>query len=289
MDAIYATTDAFYAQLRDIWESQATRRVLGVLLILVFLGSLGVIELNRSVLDAPFSWYPYTSHFAAISLAFSLILTIEVVSLIFVIPCSISRALGNQFEILSLILLRGAFKELSHFQEPIEVMGHLESLYRILSDAGGALAVFALLGIYRWQLRRHKDAISDPTDMRRFVSFKRIIALALLASFALLALRNGVELIREGRPTEFFPEFYTLLIFSDVLIMLLSQRYLPTFQAVFRYSGFALSTVLIRLALTADPYYNSLIGAASVIFAVLLTLAYNRLFMVEEVDTRTEL
>jgi len=288
MDRIYTTTNALYASLNEFWEGRALRRVVSVSLILVFLGSLALIELNRSVLDAPLPWFPYTSHFAAISLAFTLVLAVEVVSLIFVIPCSISRALGNQFEILSLILLRNAFKELSHFPEPIEVMGHLDSLYRILSDAGGALAVFALLGLYRWLLRRHKDAITDPIDLRRFVSIKRIVALALLASFILLAVYDIVQWIRIDRPYEFFAEFYTLLIFSDILIMLLSQRYLSTYQAVFRYSGFALSTVLIRLALTADPFYNSVIGAASVVFAVLVTLIYNRLFIVEEKDTRTE-
>jgi hypothetical protein len=248
-----------------------------------------LIELNRSVLGETLSWFPYTSHFEAISLAFSLVLAIEVISLIFVIPCSISRALGNQFEILSLILLRNAFKELSYFPEPIEVMGNLDSLYRILSDAGGALAVFALLGLYRWMLRRHKDAITEPKDLRRFVSFKRLVALGLLVSFFLLAVHDAAQWLNTGRASQFFPEFYTLLIFSDILIMLLSQRYLPTYQAVFRYSGFALSTLLIRLALTAAPFYDALIGTASVVFAVLVTFVYNRLFMVDEEDRRTEL
>lgn len=289
MHKIYDTTNAVYATLREFWEGEGMKRFLGAFLVLVFLGALVVIELNRSVLDTPLAWFPHTSHFAAIHLAFSLILIVEVISLIFVIPCSISRALGNQFEILSLILLRSAFKELSHFPEPIAVMGHMDSLYRILSDAGGALAVFALLGLYRWLLRRHKDAITDPGDLRRFVSFKRLISLGLLVAFMLLAVRDAVIWYETGQGTDFNPEFYTLLIFSDVLIMLLSQRYLPTFQAVFRYSGFALSTVLIRLALTAGPYYNALIGMASVVFAVLVTLVYNRLFMVDEEDRRTEL
>ena len=36
-----------------------------------------------------------------------------------------------------------------------------------------------------------------------------------------------------------------------------------------------MTTVVLRLALTAPPYYNALLGLAGAVFALGLTLAYN--------------
>ena len=48
---------------------------------------------------------------------------------------------------------------------------------------------------------------------------------------------------------------------------------------MFRNSGYALSTLLIRLALTAPPFFNVLIGVVSIIFALLLTVVYDKFYI----------
>ena len=67
----------------------------------------------------------------------------------------------------------------------------------------------------------------------------------------------------------------TVLIFADVLMVLISLRYSTTYHIVFRNSGFAVATVLIRLALIAPAPVNALLGIASALFALGLTVAYN--------------
>jgi hypothetical protein len=66
-----------------------------------------------------------------------------------------------------------------------------------------------------------------------------------------------------------------VLIFTDILVVLVSLRYSSEYRVVFRYSGFAAATVLIRLALTAPPYVNAALGFGAALFALGLTLAYN--------------
>jgi hypothetical protein len=44
---------------------------------------------------------------------------------------------------------------------------------------------------------------------------------------------------------------------------------------VFRNSAFAVATILIRLTLSAPPFYNVMIGIVAASFSVGLTLAYN--------------
>ena len=52
-----------------------------------------------------------------------------------------------------------------------------------------------------------------------------------------------------------------------------------SFYAVFRNSGFALSTLIIRIALAAPPFYNVLLGIAAATFAILLTPTSQSLFL----------
>ncbi len=72
----------------------------------------------------------------------------------------------------------------------------------------------------------------------------------------------------------FFEPFYTLLIFADILVVLLSLRYSATYQVVFRNSGLAVATVLLRAALSAPPYLNAALGLAAALLALTLAAAY---------------
>ena len=72
-------------------------------------------------------------------LAFSLILVMELMSLIFVIPASLSISIGKQFEILTLILLRNAFKELTTLEEPVRKDEYHHSFHITRSFCGKEL------------------------------------------------------------------------------------------------------------------------------------------------------
>jgi hypothetical protein len=219
-----------------------------------------------------------TNHFHAVNLAFTLVLILEVISLIFTLPCSFSRSVGKQFEILSLILLRDAFKELSHFAEPITVGAELTPVYHILGYGFGALAVFALLGVYYRIQPAKKQDMGMPHDLFRFVAAKKGIALLLLGTFVTLGLNNLYNKFAGLPHIDFFPVFYTLLIFTDILVVLISQCFRPSFHAVFRNSGYALSTLFIRLALAAPAMYDVALGIMAALYSIALTLAWTRVF-----------
>lgn len=279
MMQVYKYATYIFDPLHHFWESDKTQRAVAGLLILVFLSALATIEMKRQGwLTGPLADITPTSHYMAINLAFTLVLILEVVSLIFTLPCSISKAVGKQFEILALIFLRSAFKALTDFPEPITVTGHLDDLYIILADGGGAVVVFALLGVYTLLRRQLEESLTGGPSLFKFVAAKKLVALFMLAIFFGMGIQNGLLFLDGQKPFNFFQSFYTVLIFSDIMLVLIAQRFLPKFHAVFRNSGFALATLLIRLALTAPPYYNVCIGIASCVFACLLTLVYNTFY-----------
>lgn len=276
MEKLYHGATYVFDPLHHFWEKDTTQRFVAGLLVCVFIASLGVIELKRQgMINGGIAELIPTSHYMAINLAFTLVLILEVISLIFTLPCSISKAVGKQFEILALIFLRSAFKALADFPEPITLTGHLDDLYVILADGGGAVVVFTLLGVYTL-LRSHLDeALRGGPTLFKFVAAKKLVALFMLGIFCWMGAKNILLVLNGEQPFHFFQSFYTVLIFSDILLVLIAQRFLPEFRAVFRNSGFALATLLIRLALTAPPYYNVCIGIVAAVFACLLTLVYN--------------
>jgi hypothetical protein len=86
-----------------------------------------------------------------------------------------------------------------------------------------------------------------------------------------------LSLIISGKPgIAFFAEIYTILIFSDVLLVLVANRFFPGFRDIFRSSGFTISTLLMRLSLTAPDFWNVGIGVGAALFALLLAFAYKR-------------
>ncbi len=279
MNSLYEKITFIFDPMHHFWEHEKLSRKISIMLVLFFLASLLTIEAKRlGFLAGPlFSFVP-TNHFQAISAAFTVVLILEVISLVFTLPCSFSRSVGKQFEILSLILLRNAFKELSNFPEPLTFAGNQEAVLHILSNGFGALLVFGLLGCYYLVQAKATEKSMRPTDLFAFVAAKKGIALLLLGIFIYMGGRSLADTLGGIEHTDFLHQFYTVLILTDVLLVLVAQCFQPSFYAVFRNSGFALSTLIMRIALAAPPYVNVLLGLAAAVFAILLTMTSSRLF-----------
>lgn len=277
---LYERITYIFDPLHHFWENDHTQRRVGVALVVVFVVGMLTIELRRrGLMPASLEAITPYNHFHAVNLAFTLVLILEVISLIFTLPCSFSRSVGKQFEILALIMLRDSFKELSAFPEPITVTGNLEAVLLIVVYAFGSLGIFALLGVYYRLQPTRKQEMALPHDLYHFVAAKKGIALIILATFVVMGLTAFAQTVLGLPHVDFFPVFYTLLIFTDILMVLVAQCFQPSFHAVYRNSGYVVSTLLIRLALSAPHYYDVGLGIVAVLFAIFLTLACTRIFL----------
>lgn len=257
-------------------ESHTGHQAVGALLVSSFLGALLLIELKgQGLLSPALAASLPDSHLAAIQLAFTLLLFVEVVGLILTMSHSISTSVGKQFELLSLILLRDVFKELAHLSEPISWDKVAPLMPVMAASAVGALAIFVTVAFfYRAQCRR--PITNDHLEQNTFIAGKKCIALALLVAFLFIVLRSLVAAPADVHRPSPFESLYTILIFTDVLLVLLSLRYSSSYHVAFRNSGFAVATVMIRIALIAPPLIGAGLGALTALFALAVTLAYNR-------------
>lgn len=259
------------------WASATMRRGLAWSLVGAFFVSVACIELSRQGILPSILGHPLpVNHLAAISWVITLLLIFEVLDLVFGLAKSVASSLGMQLEVFSLILLRKAFDELPHLPEPISLSGELSTVLRMGSLGLAALVVFAVLIPYG-RLQRHAPISKDPEDVERFVRLKKAVCLGLLLAFVVTGAFFGVGDLTVDRSDgilslDFFKVFYTILIFADVLIVLASLTVTREFRIVFRNFAFALVTVFLRLALTAEAYTEALLGTGTALFA--LAVAY---------------
>ncbi|HXF96580.1 MAG TPA: hypothetical protein VNI61_10830 [Gemmatimonadales bacterium] len=264
-----------FDRLQSAWFRPRTQRTLGALLVVAFLGTLAVIELGRQgALPAAWRAAVPRSHFYAVHLAFTFLLFVEIVGLAFNLAESVANSVGKHFEIFALILLRKSFEQLAFLGEPIDWSQVRPTIGNMLGDALGALLIFVVLGLY-YRAQRHTPIVEDLDERSGFVQVKKGIALLLLAAFLGIAGHAAATFVSTGRTYSFFAAAYTVLIFSDVLLVLVSLRYNAEFRVAFRYFGFAVATLLVRLALTAPPLIDAALGLGAATFAWGLTLAYN--------------
>ncbi|PSQ95303.1 MAG: hypothetical protein BRD55_11780 [Bacteroidetes bacterium SW_9_63_38] len=218
-----------------------------------------------------------TNHFVAIDVAFTLFLVVELIGLVVGLATSVADTAGKQFEVFSLILLRRSFKELVEFeQEPIKwtFEAGREAVQFVVADAAGALFIFLTLGGF-YTLQRHQAITHSAAEQQHFVAQKKIVANVLLLVLVGLGLESIVSPFLGGDAVPFFNTFYTVLIFSDVLIVLISLRYSATYHVVFRNSGFAAATVMIRLALAGPRYLGTALGVIAALFNLGVAAVYN--------------
>lgn len=264
-----------YDALETRWNRGATHKRIVDILLASFLLALGVIEANRrGVLPSSIAGFISESHFAAIQFTFELLLLFEAIGLVFGLSYSVANTTGKQFQILGLILIRQTFEQFIHFEEPITWADVSREIGPIVYDGLGGLAIFGLLGLY-YRVQRHHPVSRHQFDQSSFIRAKKWIALVVLVGFGLIVWESVAAWFRLDEPVDVFGAFYTLLIFADILLVLVSMRYTTQYRIIFRNFGFALATVLIRLALVAPPGYNALLGVGGLLYALAVSLLYN--------------
>ncbi len=215
--------------------------------------------------------------FFAIELAFSILLISEILGLAFIITHSVADSVGKQFEIISLILLRDAFKEMGHL--PFDVKWSttiLSDLLPLLTDAIGSVVIFLIIGLF-YKAQRHFKITNSPIEQLRFIMLKKSVANVILMIFLSICIYDFIEFFLTSQYQNTFNLYYTILIFTDILILIISLRYSNLYIHLFRYSSFALATVIIRLSLSAPKYYNVLLSISAGLFVLLVTYIYNML------------
>lgn len=266
-------------------------------LLLIYLVKLGLIYPGegKSLLRNPI---------AAAYTPFTFILVYEVYLLVYYLPRSITTYIRKQYEIITLIIIRRLFKDLSNVEISSDwfgIQGDLQFTY----DLVGSLLLFYLLYLFGQQGRRQdalpKENLPDHRSLERFIKFKKALSVCLIpilfivASYTFFTWTLGVVRPDHLLATSFtdinsifFDQFFGILIVVDVLLLLFSFFVTDDFHKIIRNSGFIVSTILIRLSFSAGGLVSVALIVTSVLFGLLVLLIFNQYQKAELNDGRLE-
>ena len=247
-----------------------------------FLVHLAVIGIARLFPDLPQTLFEGIdeSPLHAVYTPFSVILFYEVVLLVFALAASHTGEIATQYQIISLIVVRGVFKDIGGFDNLENWLAEPAAVRAVLFDMAGAVLMFLI--VTGFTLLRHvTPKMRTHRDLEAFIQLKKAVAVLLLVVLVTLAAVNlaswaglveRLPALLAPPPIDvdlfFFPRFFEFMIFTDVFILIVSLAYYDRYEYVFRNAGFVISTVLLRVSLSTPKPYDVVLALIAMLYGL---------------------
>ncbi len=291
--AIMKRIDFFYNFLLSEGVKRKSEIIIIYISIFSFLVHLLLIILNKShIIELSTFSKLFNNPIAAIYTPFSFILIYEVYLLVYYLPKSTSIYIGKQYEIISLIIIRRIFKDMSNLEfnsNWFNIKYDVLFMYDLLA----IIILFYLIYKFyklnnRQNLQQNKvDSISD--NVGNFIQIKKAIATILVPILVILSVyslgnwivesffsfNNLVDKYDEVNKI-FFDDFFTILILVDVFLLLFSFLHSDNFNKIMRNSGFIISTIMIKMSFSTEGILNLILIVMSVLFGIIILAIHNK-------------
>ena len=173
-----------------------------------------------------------SSPISAIYTPFSFILIHEIYQLIYYLPRYISVYISKQYEIITLIIIRRIFKDISNLNLNQNLFTSNTNEY-LFVDLAAATILFFLIFLFRFSFKKKKTESPETINLLSFIRVKKWISTILLPVISLLAIFHfynwGVDSIYNDKVVHlkslnsiFFDELFQTLILVDVFLLLSS-------------------------------------------------------------------
>ncbi len=220
------------------------------------------------------------SYLKAIYTPFSFILFYEVFLLVIIIPKSISEFIGKQFEVITLITLRSFFHDIADLDLKNFININNPEFISLLYDLLASLIMLSLTILYYkiYQNNRKSEVINE---LNNFINIKKLVSLSMILILLVLSISSlylwGTEMLEalklnKNYPnpnTVFYADFFSIMIFVDVLLLIISFIYHFSFFTIFRNASFIITTILIRMSLTTEKPMNYIIILIGFLFSII--------------------
>lgn len=262
--------------------------------IFAFLAHLVLIGLlNIGLFELPSESEHIKNPISAIYTPFSIILFYEIYCLIYFIPRSTSIYVGKQYEIITLIVIRGMFNDVANMEIETNIKSMIQQpqlIYSMITVLILFILIFVFYKLDQSVVKRVNNKTKQfPTDGNfKYYKAKKILALIVgvifFSMFVLSLVRwltgnysSIFEFIEYSKYNSkwFFNHFFIILILTDVLILLLSFRVMDDFHKVIRNSGFVISTIILMLSFSVSGLTNHVLILSGVFFGTMMLFVYN--------------
>ena len=239
---------------------------------------------QNQIIQIPLDSNLFSSPISAIYTPFSFILIYEVYLLVYYIPKSFSNYIIKQYEIISLIILRKLFKDLSSIDQNggWDQFQDFHLPYQLITS----LILFVVVYLFNKEIKKTVKNNIKSKSINKFIKFKKIISTLLYPILFLLAVHTLISWFNDvftnfkidslNLDNLFFYEVFSILIVVDVILLLISFFYTDKFHKIFRNSGFIISTILIRLSFGFQTPLSNILILSAVFFGLLILVIHNK-------------
>jgi uncharacterized membrane protein YidH (DUF202 family) len=226
------------------------------------------------------------SYLKAIYTPFSFILFYEVFLLVIIIPKSISEFIGKQFEVITLITLRSFFHDIADFDYKNSLNINNHEFISLLYDLGSSLIMLSFTILY-YKIYKNNRKSEIVGELNNFINIKKIVSLSMILILMILSISSlyhwtfeMLEAIRLNNNypnpnTVFYADFFSIMIFVDVFLLIISFMYHFSFFTIFRNASFIITTILIRMSLTIEKPMNYIIILIGFLFSIISFYLYS--------------
>ena len=221
----------------------------------------------------------------AIYTPFSFILIYEIYILIYYLPRSFTTSLLKQFEIIALVLIRRIFGDITKIDFSIVTLKD-QAVKQLLVDLFSVLVLLTII-LFFTRISRLVTKLKPTSADESFKRYKKQLAASLiliiiaisgihLADYLAFTF-SGDHLFRgmeNNLNAIFYKDFFTVLILSDVLVLLLSYGLTKENFKLLRNTGFVISTILIRISFSTQGIYNSVFIITGALFGLCILKIY---------------
>ena len=226
------------------------------------------------------------SYLKAIYTPFSFILFYEVFLLVIIIPKSISEFVGKQFEVITLITLRSFFHDIAELDLKNLIDINNPEFISLLYDLIASIIMLSLTILYYkiYQSNRKSEIVNELTN---FINIKKLVSVSMILILFLLSISSlyvwGAAMVEalklnQNYPnpnTVFYADFFSIMIFVDVLLLIISFIYHFSFFTIFRNASFIITTILIRMSLTIEKPMNYIVILIGFLFSIITFYLYS--------------
>lgn len=291
--------DFFYNKFLSEETKKKSEKIIVFIAIFSFLIHLCLIAMvNLKILELNDYSKLLTNPIAAIYTPFSFILIYEVYLLLFYLPKSTSIYIGKQYEIISLIVIRRIFKDLSNIKLTKDWFNNKYDVLFVFDIVAIVILFYLIFWFYRLNDRNiqfQKEKFKMTPEITSFINIKKIVATCLVPVFLILSIYSFgswinesffsiTELVKDIKDINkiFFDDFFTILILVEVLLLLFSFLQTEKFSKVIRNSGFIISTILLKISFGSEGIINTILIVVAVSFGVLILAIHNKYEIIKE-------
>jgi hypothetical protein len=193
---------------------------------------------------------------------------------------------GKQFEVITLITLRGFFHDIADLDLKNFININNPEFISLLYDLLASLIMLSLTILYYkiYQNNRKSEVVNE---LNNFINIKKLVSLSMIIILLVLSISSlylwGTEMLEALKlnkdypnpNTVFYADFFSIMIFVDVLLLIISFIYHFSFFTIFRNASFIITTILIRMSLTTEKPMNYIIILIGFLFSIISFYLYS--------------